>query len=228
MDSKRLYAFSNAKIIILFLIFNCLFKVYSEDNYYQWQFQKISVNDEYGDIYNVFLYDSILNEKYYILSLTNHMVPKIKNDINVTLNGCVADSVVWSWWAGGGMGCSLFINDDELRVYKTVFDEGSEPIVENILFKNKIQNCKLYEKKAVYFDAPSFYRNLSLTVPHMYGDDVFYLQSILVNIYMQDIEIDGYFGSQTESAVRNLQKKKEIPITGIVNELLWNEILNFF
>lgn len=42
--------------------------------------------------------------------------------------------------------------------------------------------------------------------------------------YAPTIDVDGYYGPQTESAVKEIQKKKGVEETGVVDLDLWNEL----
>ncbi len=65
------------------------------------------------------------------------------------------------------------------------------------------------------------------------GEKVFNLQyflSVLSEFYsnIPSVEITGYFGPQTKASVIEFQKSKDLPQTGIVNDITWNEIYRDF
>lgn len=160
MDTKGLSAFSKKIISSIFVVFFIISFSFSKENipegdYYQWQFHKVYVNEEIGYIYDIFIYDSITKDKHYIMTLTNHLVPKVRVDKYVKMNDVYSNSVVWTWWAGGGVGCALFLEDNILKVYKTYFDESSEPFVDNkVLYQINIGENKLYEKDSLIIEVP--------------------------------------------------------------------------
>lgn len=55
------------------------------------------------------------------------------------------------------------------------------------------------------------------------NEDVRYLQQFL-NQKGYSITTDGYFGSKTEQAVINFQKKHKLSVDGIVGSRTWNKL----
>ena len=65
----------------------------------------------------------------------------------------------------------------------------------------------------------------------MSGENVRKLQTYLAAVADEDIaapDVTGYFGTQTEGAVRQFQRKYGIPETGIVNAVTWNQIASAY
>jgi peptidoglycan hydrolase-like protein with peptidoglycan-binding domain len=54
---------------------------------------------------------------------------------------------------------------------------------------------------------------------------VYAVQTMLNGFIGADIAFDGYFGSQTEQAVKNYQSKRGLPVTGVVDEATWIQLL---
>lgn len=54
---------------------------------------------------------------------------------------------------------------------------------------------------------------------------VYAVQTMLNGFIGADIAFDGYFGSQTEQAVKNYQSKRGLPVTGVVDEATWVQLL---
>ncbi len=81
-----------------------------------------------------------------------------------------------------------------------------------------------------------FHRTLSLQAKKMNGDDVWALQRFLHEQGHEEVgEVDGWFGQNTEKAVKNFQKSRHLLEDGVVGEALWEalsglekEQVNFF
>lgn len=67
-------------------------------------------------------------------------------------------------------------------------------------------------------------RLLKLTSPMMYGDDVRELQTKLNQLGYNCGAADGYFGNNTDSAVRRFQSAKGLDVDGIVGPNTWGAI----
>lgn len=73
-----------------------------------------------------------------------------------------------------------------------------------------------------YATENSFLRILKLETPGMNGDDVATLQENLIDLGFTEVgEVDGWFGPNTETAVKNLQQLLGTVETGIVDAELW-------
>ena len=68
---------------------------------------------------------------------------------------------------------------------------------------------------------PTLARTLSLTTPMMSGDDIRALQTALNAAGYSCGTADGYFGSQTQAAVRAFQSAKGLAVDGIVGQQTW-------
>lgn len=67
--------------------------------------------------------------------------------------------------------------------------------------------------------AQNFSRELKIQKPRLNGKDVELVQQKLHELgYLPEEEVDGWFGPKTESAVKDFQKKNDLPVTGAVNE----------
>ena len=56
------------------------------------------------------------------------------------------------------------------------------------------------------------------------GDDVKKLQQAL-NSYGYSLSVDGQFGSKTQAAVKDYQKKNGLSVDGIVGEKTWGVLI---
>lgn len=56
------------------------------------------------------------------------------------------------------------------------------------------------------------------------GEDVKYLQNLLNYIYGPELNIDGIFGTKTETAVKKFQKDYGLAVDGIVGRNTWNKL----
>lgn len=69
----------------------------------------------------------------------------------------------------------------------------------------------------------TFFRQLSLTEPHLQGADVFQMQQRLFVLGYTEVGIpDGDFGQKTDLAVRNFQEMNGLVVDGIVGPITWN------
>ena len=59
------------------------------------------------------------------------------------------------------------------------------------------------------------------------GCQVKYLQLMLKDLNLYNIQIDGIFGTETENAVKEFQKNATIDITGIVDDATWNALVPY-
>ena len=81
-----------------------------------------------------------------------------------------------------------------------------------------------------------FLRTLSLQAKKMNGDDVWALQRFLHEQGYEEVgEVDGWFGQNTEKAVKKFQNSNHLVEDGVVTEALWEvlsglvkEQVNFF
>jgi hypothetical protein len=68
-------------------------------------------------------------------------------------------------------------------------------------------------------------RRLSLMKPRMHGDDVWALQRFLVeNGYDEVGDIDGWFGPNTEKAVKHFQTDHHLNADGVVTRAVWDAL----
>ncbi len=81
-----------------------------------------------------------------------------------------------------------------------------------------------------------FHRPLSLQAKRMNGDDVWALQRFLAEQGYPEVGVvDGWFGPNTEKAVRGFQKDRQMAEDGVVGQAVWDalsglekEEVNFF
>ncbi len=70
----------------------------------------------------------------------------------------------------------------------------------------------------------SYKRVLKLKSPLMYGEDVKEVQKKLNNLGYNCGKVDGYFGKNTDSAVRKYQKANGLVVDGIVGPATWKKL----
>ena len=192
----------------------------------QWQY-RISDTAEDFPMYELYLYNSKTDELTSCLFFSSLNEP----DFSETRAGLP----YFFWWYGGG-GFEIVVENtgSALVVRKIGMDEGSGETREEDLdpsyeaAKNVVCKLEAGEKINVLppkeLEKPEFSRELKIVKPHAYGDDIRYLQFLLCACYGQSIDIDGYFGRQTETAVKDVQKQLNLAQTGIVDKALWDKI----
>ncbi|MGL5751769.1 MAG: peptidoglycan-binding domain-containing protein [Paraclostridium sp.] len=101
--------------------------------------------------------------------------------------------------------------------------------------KDKVLNLKnnnLKEINANESDSPTTYatytRPIYLTSPQMQGDDVRAVQNKLSELGHNPGTIDGYFGSNSDAAVRRFQKSEGLSIDGSVGPATWSKLFELY
>ncbi len=196
--------------------------------YIQWQYRSSETAHELEHkVYELYLYNSKTNETQYIISFSQGLSP-IFNNKHLTVNNEKSIMDCSSWYAGGGIGLSVFYLDNMLKVYEAYFEEWQEPF----LSSKPVYDLKLSPTDKVIIlpqkelDTPNYCRELQLLNPRLFGDDIRYLQAVINNFYSIKLDIDGYYGLDTEIAVKNIQNEMKLLETGIVTLELWKEITN--
>lgn len=88
--------------------------------------------------------------------------------------------------------------------------------------------CALTSRRAIGHPdrrIPKEWRTIQLEDPLMRGDDVKLLQGALIRAGIS-VTADGFFGSQSEAAVKDFQSKKGLEPTGIIDESTRNVLLS--
>lgn len=80
------------------------------------------------------------------------------------------------------------------------------PVTWSALDRVKIEDVTVYK------------RLLKLQSPYMYGEDIKQVQRVL------KVTVDGYYGPETERAVRNFQKNSQLLVDGIVGPKTWEKL----
>ena len=72
---------------------------------------------------------------------------------------------------------------------------------------------------------PAFQRELSVQTPRLQGEDVRLLQQRLLELGYEEVgEVDGYYGPNTEQAVKNFQTDFGLIADGIVGQKTWKAL----
>lgn len=72
-----------------------------------------------------------------------------------------------------------------------------------------------------------FYRTLSLTDPVMEGNDIWQMQTRLVELGYSGVGIpDGSFGKKTDQAVRLFQQRNGLVVDGVVGPITWQRLFS--
>lgn len=203
------------------------FSTHNEVNI-QWQYRTSETAHELGHkVYELYLYNSKTNDTAYIISFAQGLSPNFTRK-HFALNGTNSIMDCTSWYAGGGIGLSVFYLVNILEIYEVYFEErqepflSSQPVLELKLSPTDIVTV-LPEKE---LKIPQYYRELKIENPRLFGDDIRYLQAVINNFYATKIDVDGYYGPNTEFAVKKIQKEMKLLETGIVKFKLWDEITN--
>ena len=195
----------------------------------QWQFRRTSYGVEFpGEFTELYLLDGATGRKHFIYGFGNQMrLSFSEGQFEIDRQDTTSD--VYVYWAGLGIGYSLHRSGNAIEVYRVDFGEGFlTPAVQTppIFAFTSSRSQQIAVAPPLELPVPVFHRDLSNVTPTQYGEDVRYLQAIIVFFHSIRIEIDGYFGSETERAVQRIQRSLDMDASGIVNERLWYEITN--
>ena len=141
-------------LFISFIVIFCNLFAQQKLSRFQWQFKKLTQDSEYGDVYEIYLFDNTTDETTYLLTLQNNMKPSVRNDISIEYKNMKSISNISSWWAGGGIGCSVFYKDGWMYIYRAYYEERTVPFIapdEIELFKIKClkEDCIINEFKII-------------------------------------------------------------------------------
>lgn len=196
------------------------------ENYYQFQMRKIPADimhmENPCDLYSVYLYETETKSKHFVTYLYQEPV-------------FLRDGFSW-FLPGGGMFYEVMTEKNVLKLFYGETPEGKDvdgPWIEKEPeFEIKF-SCDFGHKDLLNLEIPGFSRELKYdeSKPNLYGEDVFYIQEILlamtgITFYIDGKEVefipDGYFGKISEAAVKAYQKSKGLEQTGIVDKELWD------
>lgn len=137
-------------------------------------------------------------------------------------------SVAYTWWAGAGDTFQVSATDNNVNLFWISTDEQSGSSTELIKSIPINRDQQIIFIDPIYTGKPDFRRNLSITSPVLFGDDVRYVQILLKHWYRIDPgPIDGYFGPITENAIRKFQDEYDLPVTGAVDQLTFSTLTAF-
>ena len=74
----------------------------------------------------------------------------------------------------------------------------------------------------VKYGKDAYYRLIELKLPLMYGHDIKEWQKQM-NYFQYELEVDGYYGENSEDACKDLQKKRNLEVDGVVGPMTWKE-----
>lgn len=213
------------KILVIILILHAI-TIYSRE--INWKYRETPYNSQLGyNFTELYLEIPDSGEKYFIYAFGKGMKVSFK-DKKFKINGAQSVTSSSVWWAGLGITLSLTQKDSIISIYKT----SSGCAENNVIDKSPLFSHNLKENSDVKilspqkFEIPSYTRKLIVSNQRLYGEDIRYLQALIVFFYNIKIDIDGYFGPQSENAVKAIQKKFNLEETGIVDEELWERILD--
>ena len=142
-------------------------------------------------------------------------------------------SVVDTWWAGHGHRYQAVVEDGILKVLTqdisvSPTDSGRLIVSPQLVEVKKIPvstKALLFEPSQTQTAKEMFTRLLPLQKPRLYGDDVWTLQRFLVEQQLlEPSDIDGWYGPDTENAVKRFQNAHQLLNDGIVGSMTWNAL----
>lgn len=203
-----------------------------ETVYYQWQLRQTQINnpDKEKFFYELYLFESYTNERHLIVAFRNDFDFSYGNDINTRI-----PFVIFHKPVSTTIDYSIKIKGNYLLkvVYQSRYPKmqlQNETDTLTCLYELKTdKDVNFIEKELKQLEVPVFTRILEKNQgrKNLFGEDIYYLQVILNYYYNHKIDVDGYFGSETENAVKEFQRKANVKVTGIVDEKLWNMITKF-
>ncbi len=204
-------------------------------DFYQWQIRKSPVTYSFQDaqeetypLYEVYLYETVTCTKHFIFS-------RLDRSENFSDS---SSSPLWYYEPGGSTSYSVTIENDRLKVIATSVSTGISgnlysdekedllPESDSVIFEMDTNGIQLEEKNPAELEIPQFTRTLERkeNQANLYGDDIFYMQFIISQFFDSSIEIDGYYGKQTEQAIKKIQKDKGFSENGTVTSDFWKDL----
>jgi peptidoglycan hydrolase-like protein with peptidoglycan-binding domain len=141
--------------------------------------------------------------------------------------------IVDTWWSGHGHRYQTVIKDGTLKVLQqdiaTSESSSSQFVVSRDLVEVKRISVTAEDLSFGPIQSETakegFSRTLSLQRPRLHGSDVWILQRFLVEQeLLEPGDIDGWFGPDTENAVKRFQSGHQLPNDGIVGPMTWNAL----
>ncbi len=135
-----------------------------------------------------------------------------------------------TWWAGGGDDFQIVQSENEIKVFHILYGEGPQSETKSLATIRVPDSVlgNIIFRPPVYQDKLNYARDLRVTSPRTYGDDVRYVQTLLKTGYSLDPgPIDGYYGPKTEAAVKQFQKNKGLTASGVVDKPTHWALINF-
>lgn len=146
------------------------------------------------------------------------------------------DTTVRWWLPGGGGSFVLQVEEGAVRVFPTVTGEGmmtDEGFLsggvweqDEIVIPVPVSGGSTRIEPPVELDPYVYPGELRVLSPRPFRLEVRVIQYLLRVRGGIDLAVDGYFGPQTEGAVRQFQQQRGLEVTGVVDEATWDAIFS--
>jgi hypothetical protein len=128
------------------------------------------------------------------------------------------------YWAGMAARYQLRREPNRVIVERIDLDEGDQGVTQTdpeTVYRIVVPaGTRVSVAPSVQLEVPAYSRLLRVATPPLYGQDVFLVQALL----METPDVDGFYGKQTEQAVREYQAKSGLEVDGVVGPKTWKSL----
>jgi peptidoglycan hydrolase-like protein with peptidoglycan-binding domain len=132
------------------------------------------------------------------------------------------------YWMGQEALYQIRRDSTQVIVERSYLDEGDQGVTHStpeLVYKIIVPaGVRLSVAPSVQLGVPAYSRLLRVEMPPLFGQDVFFVQSRL----MEASDVDGYYGKKTDQAVRQYQAKHDLEVDGIVGPKTWKSLADRF
>lgn len=130
-------------------------------------------------------------------------------------------------------GCPLLAYNQHLNKPTKVVKNGKTYTIDNWIqgtaehdFTKLLKESVVYDFEIIHTEqkVAGLTRIIHFTSPLMKGDDIFAIQTRLVQLGYNPGSVDMWFGEKTKLAIQAFQRDKSLTIDGVVGDKTWSEL----